>query len=174
MDFVWSPWRYHYIRANADGVHAPDGCVFCRAPAVENLRETLVLERGVWCYMILNLYPYTSGHLMVVPYEHVSTLADLDDAATAEMMVLVRRAQRALDSTYRPNGYNIGMNLGKAAGAGIDQHLHMHVVPRWVGDANFVSVVGETRVVPEDLMTTFDKLSSVLAGSSIASQGGPR
>lgn len=163
MDFVWSPWRYHYIRANADGVHSPAGCVFCLAPVADDLRSTLVVERGEHCYVILNLFPYTSGHVMVVPYEHVSMLTELDDRVTAEMMLLVRRTQDALDDVYRPNGYNIGMNLGKAAGAGIEQHLHMHIVPRWIGDANFMSVIGETRVIPEDLSTTYDKLTERFA-----------
>jgi ATP adenylyltransferase len=164
MDFVWSPWRYHYIRANADGVHAPDGCVFCRAPEAADPSLTLVAARGERNYIILNLFPYTSGHLMVVPYLHVSSLADLDDATTTEMMALVKRSQRALDALYRPDGYNIGLNLGKAAGAGIEQHLHMHIVPRWVGDANFISVVGETRVIPADLTATYEKLSQYFAG----------
>ena len=164
MDFVWSPWRYHYIRANADGVHARDGCVFCRAPEALDPAAALVAARGAANYIILNLFPYTSGHLMVVPYAHVSSLAELDDETTSEMMSLVKRAQRALDALYRPDGYNIGLNLGKAAGAGIEQHLHMHVVPRWVGDANFISVVGETRVIPEELTVTYDKLSQYFAG----------
>ena len=159
MDFVWSPWRYHFIRANADGVHARDGCVFCRAAESDDSAAALVAARGEHNYIILNLFPYTSGHLMVVPYAHVSSLSALDAATTGEMMELVKRAQRALDALYRPDGYNIGLNLGKAAGAGIEQHLHMHVVPRWVGDANFVSVIGETRVIPEELTVTYDKLS---------------
>ncbi len=163
MDFVWSPWRYHYIRANADGVHAPDGCVFCRAPEAADPANALVAARGERNYIILNLFPYTSGHMMVVPYRHVSSLADVDDETTAEMMVLVKRAQRALDAIYRPDGYNVGLNLGKAAGAGIEQHLHMHIVPRWTGDANFVSVIGETRVIPEELQTTYEKVSRYLA-----------
>lgn len=163
MDFVWSPWRYHYIRANADGVHAPDGCVFCRAPQAPDPAHALVAARGERNYIILNLFPYTSGHLMVVPYAHVSSLADVDDETAAEMMALAKLAQRALDAVYRPDGYNVGLNLGKAAGAGIEQHLHMHVVPRWVGDANFMSVIGETRVIPEDLQTTYEKLSRYFA-----------
>jgi ATP adenylyltransferase len=163
MDFVWSPWRYHYIRANADGKYAPEGCVFCRAPEAPDPASALVVARGERTYIILNLFPYTSGHLMVVPYAHVSSLADVDDETAAEMMTATKRAQRALDAVYRPDGYNVGLNLGKAAGAGIDQHLHMHVVPRWVGDANFISVVGETRVIPEDLNTTYDKLSRYFA-----------
>lgn len=164
MDFVWSPWRFHYITENADGRLHKDGCVFCRAPEAEDLSSTLVVEKGKRNYIILNLFPYTSGHLMVVPYEHVSTLADLDSESSAEMMDLTKRAQRALDAVYHPDGYNIGLNLGKAAGAGIDQHLHMHLVPRWVGDANFVSVIGETRVIPEAMETTYEKISRQLAG----------
>ena len=163
MDFVWSPWRYHYIRANADGVHAPDGCVFCRAPEASDPAAALVVARGERNYIILNLFPYTSGHLMVVPYAHVSSLADVDDRTSAEMMSLAKRSQRAIDAVYRPDGYNVGLNLGKAAGAGIEQHLHLHVVPRWIGDANFVSVVGETRVIPEDLQVTYEKLSRQFA-----------
>ena len=163
MDFVWSPWRYHYIRANADGVLSPGGCVFCHAPTVEDLSSTLVVARGALSYVILNLYPYTSGHLMVVPYAHVSLPTELDPATLAEMMEFLQRSQRALDATYAPNGYNIGMNVGKAAGAGIADHVHLHVVPRWVGDANFMSVIGETRVVPEEMSVTYEKLVGAFA-----------
>lgn len=166
MDYVWSPWRYHYIRANADGVHMRDGCVFCLAPNAPDPAATLVALRGERNFVILNLFPYTSGHLMVVPYVHVSSLAALDDETTTEMMALVKRAQRALDAIYKPDGYNIGLNLGKAAGAGIEQHLHMHVVPRWTGDANFVSVIGETRVIPEDLQTTYEKVTEYFANET--------
>lgn len=132
--------------------------MFCRAADDEDAARALVVVRGHASYVILNLYPYTSGHLMIVPYAHVSTPLDLDSGTLTEMMTLVQRAQLALDATYAPNGYNIGMNVGKAAGAGIAQHLHMHVVPRWIGDANFMSVVGETRVVPEELEVTYQKL----------------
>ena len=116
MDYVWSPWRYHYIRANADGEHQRDGCVFCRAPESPDPAAALVAARGERSYIILNLFPYTSGHLMVVPYAHVSSFAELDDETTSEMMALVKRSQRALDAIYRPDGYNLGMNLGKSAG----------------------------------------------------------
>ena len=163
MDFVWSPWRYHYIRANADGVLSPGGCVFCHAPAVADPSSTLVIARESLAYVILNLYPYTSGHLMIVPYAHVSTILELDAETLSEMMMLVQRSQRALDATYAPDGYNIGMNIGKAAGAGIADHVHMHVVPRWAGDANFMSVIGETRVVPEEMAVTYEKLVAAFA-----------
>ncbi|MCC6744469.1 MAG: HIT domain-containing protein [Acidobacteria bacterium] len=163
MDFVWSPWRYHYIRANADGDLSPAECIFCFAHSVDDPASTLVIARGALSYVILNLYPYTSGHLMVVPYAHVPTPAALDDDTLGEMMRFVQMSQTALDATFSPHGYNIGMNIGKAAGAGIAEHLHLHVVPRWVGDANFVSVVGETRVVPEDLAVTYEKLVQAFA-----------
>lgn len=154
MDHLWSPWRYRYI-ATADKV---EGCVFCRIRDAMKDDENYVVARGQLNFVILNLFPYTSGHLMVVPYEHTASFADLNAAAMAEMMVLAQQAQRALESEYHPDGFNIGMNLGRAAGAGVADHLHLHVVPRWSGDANFVSIVGETRVLPEDLAMTCAKL----------------
>jgi ATP adenylyltransferase len=126
---------------------------------------SLVLGRAERTYVILNLYPYTTGHLMIVPYAHVAALNELDDATSFEMMASARHACAVLDEVYHPHGLNIGLNLGKAAGAGIQEHLHMHVVPRWHGDANFMSVVGETRVIPEDLSTTFAKLRPHFVGS---------
>jgi ATP adenylyltransferase len=120
--------------------------------------ENYIAHRGQLNFVILNLFPYTSGHLMIVPYEHAPSLASVDEATTTEMMALAKRAQSALDAEYHPDGFNIGMNLGRSAGAGIADHLHLHIVPRWTGDANFVSIVGETRVLPEDLATTYEKL----------------
>jgi ATP adenylyltransferase len=154
MDHLWSPWRYQYI-ATADKV---DGCVFCRILAAERDAENYVVHRGALNFVILNLFPYTSGHLMIVPYEHIASFAALNAAATTEMMALAQRAQEALESEYHPDGFNIGMNLGRAAGAGVAEHIHLHMVPRWAGDANFVSVLGETRVLPEDLAATCEKL----------------
>ena len=154
MDHLWSPWRYKYI-ANADQY---DGCVLCRIAQEHNDAENYVVHRAKLNFIILNLFPYTSGHLMIVPYEHQASLASIDDATTTEMIELAKRAQKALEGEYHPDGFNIGMNLGRSAGAGIADHLHLHVVPRWSGDANFVSVVGETRVLPEDLATTAQKL----------------
>lgn len=154
MEHIWSPWRYRYI-ASAD---KQEGCAFCKALERQNDREALILHRARFNFIILNLFPYTSGHLMIVPYEHLAMLSELDQETTREMMELAKRAQLALAAEYKPDGFNIGMNLGRAAGAGVADHLHLHVVPRWVGDANFVSVVGETRVLPEDLSTTYEKL----------------
>lgn len=158
MDYLWSPWRFRYIREAS--AKPPDaGCIFCRAPEAPDPAEALVLGRSTRCYAILNLYPYTSGHLMIVPYHHVAKLSDLDAESAADMMELAKIAERALGEVYRPDGVNIGMNLGKAAGAGIAEHIHLHVLPRWFGDANFLTVTGETRVLPEDLSTTYQKLS---------------
>jgi ATP adenylyltransferase len=154
MDYLWSPWRYRYI-ANAS---KDDRCIFCDALAANDDAGMLVVLRGEKNFIILNRYPYTSGHVMVVPYAHVGDLAAADPEALAEMMRLAQRVQSALSRVYRPEGYNLGMNLGRAAGAGITGHLHMHVLPRWAGDANFMTVTGETRVEPEELSTTFEKL----------------
>jgi ATP adenylyltransferase len=154
MDHIWSPWRYKYI-ASAD---QHEGCVLCRIERERKDAENYVVHRARLNFILLNLFPYTSGHLMIVPYEHQASLAAIDEATTTEMMELAKRAQNALEAEYHPDGFNIGMNLGRSAGAGIADHLHMHVVPRWSGDANFVSVVGETRVLPEDLTTTCEKL----------------
>lgn len=153
MEYIWSPWRYKYI-ATADRT---PGCVFCRLLEGSD-EKNYVVHRGRLNFVILNLYPYTSGHLMIVPYEHTALLADIAEATTTDMMELAKRAQKAIESEYHPDGFNIGMNLGRSAGAGVADHLHLHVVPRWTGDANFVSIVGETRVLPEDLATTHNKL----------------
>ncbi len=153
MEHIFSPWRYRYI-ASAD---KDTGCVFCRARD-GNDKDFLILHRGDLNFIILNLYPYTSGHLMIVPYEHTDSLAVTSSGTTTEMMEMAKRAQTALEAEYHPDGFNIGMNLGRSAGAGVADHIHLHVVPRWTGDANFVSIVGETRVLPEDLATTYEKL----------------
>jgi ATP adenylyltransferase len=159
MDYLWTPWRYRYIAS----VKKSDQCVFCEAVASNDDRDTLILLRGDKNFVILNRYPYTSGHVMVVPYAHVADLAAADAEALAEMMRLAQRLQTALQKTYRPEGFNIGMNLGRAAGAGILGHLHLHVLPRWAGDANFMTVVGETRIEPEELGTTYDRLLAALS-----------
>ena len=143
---------------------APAGCVFCNARDGCNDRESYLLERGDHAFLILNAYPYASGHLMAVVNRHVAAVGDAGPEELADTMRLVQRAVAALTAEYRPEGFNIGWNQGRAAGAGIEDHLHVHVVPRWSGDANFVSVVGDTRVLPELLTTTWDRLRGRLGG----------
>jgi len=155
MDHLWSPWRYQYVQKEKTG----SGCVFCKAAEAPGRDEqNLVVYRGRWNFIILNLYPYSTGHLMVVPYEHVDTLQDASQHTLEEMILLVQRSQRHLEEIYRPPGFNLGMNLGQSAGAGIAEHIHMHVLPRWPGDTNFMTTVAETRVLPEDLKNTWHKL----------------
>jgi len=155
MDHLWSPWRYKYIAS----VDKTEECVFCRINREQKDAENFVVHRARLNFIVLNLFPYTSGHLMIVPYEHKASLVDFDTATTTEMLELAKRSQLALEAEYHPDGFNIGMNLGRSAGAGVADHLHLHVVPRWSGDANFVSIVGETRVLPEDLAATYLKLT---------------
>jgi ATP adenylyltransferase len=160
MDYLWTPWRYRYI---ADASKA-EGCIFCDALAAKDDSKTHIVFRGAKNFVLLNRFPYTTGHVMVVPYAHVAEFSAADLETLAEMMSIAQRVQSALEKTYHPQGYNLGMNLGRAAGAGVVGHLHLHVLPRWSGDANFMTVVGETRVEPEDLSTTFEKLRKALAG----------
>jgi ATP adenylyltransferase len=154
MDHLWSTWRFNYITS----INRETGCVFCRINQEQKDAENYVIHRANLNFILLNLFPYTSGHLMIVPYEHQAELASLSTATTTEMMELAKRAQIALQVECKPDGFNIGMNLGHSAGAGVADHLHLHVVPRWTGDANFVSIIGETRVLPEDLSVTCNKL----------------
>ena len=158
MDYLWTPWRYRYIADAAKD----EVCVFCAALALKNDADSLIVFRGAKNFVILNRYPYTSGHVMVVPYQHSADLPATEPATLAEMMVLAQRVQLALEKTYHPHGYNLGMNLGRAAGAGVTGHLHLHVLPRWSGDSNFMTVVAETRVEPEELPTTYEKLHAAL------------
>ncbi len=157
MEYLWTPWRFQYI-SEAD--KKADGCVFCRAVARNRDEECFIIYRGATNFMILNLYPYTTGHLLIVPYRHIATLAEASKEELYEMIELAQRCQAALGEIYKPDGFNMGINLGRAAGAGVADHFHMHVLPRWTGDANFMSVVGETRVIPEDLTTTYKKLKA--------------
>ena len=157
MDRLWSPWRAQYIASALDSQAGE--CVFCRiARDSQHDEENLVLYRGRLAFVVLNLYPYISGHLMVVPYLHTSQFDSTPKEITDEMMDLTKRGQTALRETYSPAGFNIGMNLGAVAGAGVADHIHIHVLPRWGGDTNFMTTVGETRVLPEDLPTTYAKL----------------
>ena len=158
MDYLWTPWRYRYI-AEAKNI---SGCVFCDAVSANRDEETLIVQRGVKNYVILNRYPYTSGHVMIVPYAHTADFSRLDEATAGEMIHIAQRVQAALEEVYHPDGYNMGMNLGRNAGAGITDHLHLHLLPRWAGDTNFMTTVGETRLEPEDLSTTYTRLRNAL------------
>lgn len=162
MDVLWSPWRYDYIKSGEQKPEANlTNCVFCALlNSSASDEEKYILHRAEHNFVILNIYPYISGHLMIVPYAH---LADLDSAkkdATDELMDLTKRCQTALRRAYQPNGFNLGMNIGKAAGAGVAEHFHMHILPRWIGDANFMTAVSETRTIPESLQTTYEKLKN--------------
>ncbi len=154
MDYLWTPWRSTYMKEKKDKAQ----CVFCGAAQSAEDARNLVIHRGQFCFAILNRYPYTSGHLMIAPYAHVSRLTAAEEAVTAEMMRFIRYAETAIQEVYSPDGLNLGMNLGEAAGAGIEQHIHMHVLPRWKGDANFMTSVGGTRIIPEMLEDTYAKV----------------
>jgi ATP adenylyltransferase len=135
-------------------------CVFCRAGSSAADEENLVVLRARFCFIILNRYPYTTGHLMIAPFQHASRLQQIPEETALEMMQLARRAEAVLQHAYNPDGLNIGLNLGEAAGAGIEQHLHLHALPRWKGDANFMTSIGETRIIPELLVDTYKKLKT--------------
>ena len=154
MDYLWTPWRYQYITKTGEPVE----CVFCAAARATDDKAWLVVHRAQRNFVIVNRFPYTSGHIMVVPYEHVAALDEAADETLVELIRLGRECERHLRAIYRPEGLNLGMNLGRSAGAGIAGHIHLHVLPRWNGDTNFMTVVGETRVVPEDLEVTWEKL----------------
>lgn len=159
MEFLWSPWRSHYVTSGQ--AQQPPGCVFCHfanQPEADSDAKHFILFRGQYNFLLLNLYPYTTAHMMIVPFAHVAELAALPKPVSDEMMDLAKAAQLAIGQEYKPDGYNLGMNLGSAAGAGIAAHLHLHLLPRWSGDANFMTTVGETRVLPESLADTYQKL----------------
>ena len=161
MDYLWSPWRYRYVSSGAPSSEA-DACLFCSKAASSDDRANLVVFRGEYNFILLNLYPYTSGHLMIAPYAHVASLQDASPVALEEMMRLARRVDTALRQLYKPDGMNLGMNLGACAGAGVAGHIHMHVLPRWCGDASFMTTVSETRVLPEALSVTWERLRDAL------------
>ncbi|PYS73928.1 MAG: HIT family hydrolase [Acidobacteria bacterium] len=158
MEILWSPWRHDYITSSGPD-KSPSGCIFCAAQQnPSDDKRNLVIHRGTHNFVLLNRYPYISGHLMIAPYEHVGELRAAPKESTDEMMDLIKRCEQALRESYDPEGFNLGMNLGRVAGAGVADHIHMHILPRWGGDTNFMSTVGETRVLPEDLMMTYEKL----------------
>ena len=154
MDYLWTPWRYTYL---ATAGKAPS-CVFCDLQRSDDDRTALIVHRAKYNFIILNAYPYTSGHSMVVPYQHIGRLSELAAAAATEMMELVQRLEVVLYEVYQSDGVNLGMNVGKAAGAGVAGHIHMHVLPRWIADSNFMTVIGEARVLPELLEETYLRL----------------
>jgi ATP adenylyltransferase len=194
MDRLWTPWRYAYV-TGADRTHSQRGvpealagwpgdlhCVFCNIIAAADFavangmpREQAeaaagILARGASCYMVLNAFPYNSGHLMVVPYQHQASLAALPLETAHELMRLARRAERALRVVYQPDGLNMGLNLGESAGAGVAQHLHLHAVPRWAGDTSFMSVLAETRVLPEQLADSWKRLRAALEADAVEAE----
>lgn len=152
MDRLWSPWRLEYVTRG----DTKTGCIFCGAA-----EDSLIVHEGSFCFVILNLYPYNNGHLMVVPYRHVAALTELSCEELQEIGLLTQRSEAALNEAYRPHGMNVGINLGKAAGAGVLDHLHVHVVPRWNGDTSFMTVVGDMRVLPEDLGASAARLRPI-------------
>ncbi len=154
MKRIWSPWRMKYI----EGHEEQEGCIFCNALALPDNEENLIIKRGTLAFVILNLYPYSSGHIMVAPVAHQPSLEFLDSDSRAEMMELVSESIEVLKETYRPQAFNVGANIGEAAGAGEPGHVHMHIVPRWTGDTNFMSTLGETRVLPEALEQTYKRI----------------
>lgn len=157
MKHLWSPWRLEYLMAPE-----MEGCIFCHAAEGDDDRESLVLQRGERAFLILNRFPYNNGHFMVIPYVHVPSLEDLDAPTLTEMMLLLNRGLAALRATMYPDGFNVGANLGQVAGAGIEDHVHIHAVPRWAGDTNFMPVVGDMRVVPQTWLQTYDDLKAAL------------
>jgi ATP adenylyltransferase len=166
VDRLWTPWRYQYITGEssekssaASASDTSSSCIFCtlRKDPTRDERN-FILHRARHNFIVLNLYPYTSGHLLIIPYEHTSELDSVAKETTDELMDLTKRAQTLLRAAYKPDGFNLGMNLGHAAGAGVAAHIHLHIMPRWTGDANFMSTIGETRVLPEDLPNTYQKL----------------
>jgi ATP adenylyltransferase len=161
METVWAPWRTGYILGEKPPVpEGATGCIFCDKPGAGDDRAHLVVARARFCFVLLNLYPYNNGHLMVAPFRHVARLEHLEDRELVEMMQVARRIEPILQAKLNPDGFNIGLNLGRVAGAGIDAHLHLHMVPRWSGDANFMPVLADTKVIPQSLDAVRDLLAA--------------
>ena len=153
---IWAPWRLAYVMD--DSKETEDECIFCAKPAADDDEANLVLYRGSSCFVLLNLFTYTNGHLMIAPYEHLARLLELPAETIAEMMRLAQRSMERLGKVYDPHGYNVGFNQGRSAGAGVEHHIHMHVVPRWGGDTNFMPVLADTRVMPQSLEQSYETL----------------
>jgi ATP adenylyltransferase len=155
---IWAPWRLEYVKDASKDIE--EECIFCAKPKAGDDEASLIVHRGERCFVILNKFPYTNGHLMVAPFEHLATLPELDPETVAEMMELAQRTMKILEGTYSPHGYNVGFNQGRVAGAGVEHHIHMHVVPRWGGDTNFMPVLADTRVMPQSLEQSYEVLHS--------------
>ena len=154
MDIIWTPWRYEYVST----VDEREGCIFCDRPTSGDDEENMILAREQYCFAMLNIYPYTTGHLMIAPYRHTGTIEELDPETLKEMMTLAQRSMEAIRKTFDPQGFNLGINISRIAGAGVTDHVHLHVVPRWSGDSNFMTVVAQTRVMPQALDQVFARL----------------
>jgi ATP adenylyltransferase len=169
VERLWATWRMPYIESGRKGAsESPKGCILCEKPAAGDDRRALVLERGRACFIVLNAFPYNSGHLMVAPFRHIDSFVALSAEEREDLLRLLARAEAALRHEYEPHGFNMGVNLGAAAGAGVVGHLHAHLVPRWNGDTNFMSAIAGTKVLPEALDRTFDRLANALAQIRIA------
>ena len=153
---IWAPWRLDYVKDAGKDIE--EDCIFCAKPEADDDEANLIVHRGERCFVILNKFPYTNGHLMVAPFEHIATLQELEAETVAEMMALAQRAMAQLEQVYSPHGYNVGFNQGRVAGAGVEHHIHMHVVPRWDGDTNFMPVLADTRVMPQTLEQSYEAL----------------
>jgi ATP adenylyltransferase len=153
---IWAPWRLAYVKDASKDIE--EECIFCSKPGADDDEANLIVHRGEHCFVLLNLFPYTNGHLMVAPYEHIARIQDLDAPTVAEMMALAQRAMTRLEEVYEPHGYNVGFNQGRVAGAGFEHHIHLHVVPRWGGDTNFMPVIADTKVMPQTLEQSYEAL----------------
>ncbi len=158
---IWAPWRLAYVKDASKDIE--EECVFCAKPAAGDDEASLIVHRGERCFVILNLYPYTNGHLMVAPFEHLGRLQDLPGETVTEMMALAQQAMDGLERAYDPQGYNVGFNQGRVAGAGVEHHIHLHVVPRWGGDTNFMPVIADTKVMPQTLEESFAALKGAFS-----------
>jgi ATP adenylyltransferase len=156
MTYITAPWREEYVKK----VFKMKGCIFCKALKQKNDRSMLILHKGKHNFIMLNKYPYSPGHLMIAPYKHLDSIELADTASTEEMMKFLKKCLRILRQHYDPQGFNTGMNIGRSAGAGVTDHYHLHIIPRWTGDSNFMPLIGKTKVVLEDLQTTYDHLLS--------------
>ena len=154
MKVLWAPWRMDYILSDKSS----QGCIFCELPKQDTDRDNLILYRSSQTFVIMNRYPYNNGHVMVVPYSHIATLDSMDDDTMLDFMKMTKHAVRSIRNAFMPEGFNMGINIGKIAGAGMEEHLHLHIVPRWAGDTSFMTVFDEIRVTPEHVLSTYDKL----------------